>query len=85
MELCTQGTLESLIAASESALPEPVIRKYTHQLVKAVAILHQHSIVHRDIKSKLLYIGLTYQYCHLLIVSYLDYDYLFYFYLNLFF
>ncbi|XP_075215623.1 mitogen-activated protein kinase kinase kinase 4 isoform X2 [Lycorma delicatula] len=51
MELCTQGTLESLVAATESGLPEPLVRRYTNQLVKAVATLHQHSIVHRDIKT----------------------------------
>ncbi|RZF44830.1 hypothetical protein LSTR_LSTR000782 [Laodelphax striatellus] len=51
MELCTEGTLESLVAATESALPEALIRRYTNQLVRAVSVLHQHAIVHRDIKS----------------------------------
>lgn len=51
MELCTQGTLESLVASSEAPLPEPLIRRYSHQLVRAIAVLHQHSIVHRDIKT----------------------------------
>lgn len=52
MELCTEGMLESLVAATESGLPEVLVRRYTHQLVKAVNTLHQHAIVHRDIKSK---------------------------------
>lgn len=51
MELCTEGTLESLIAATESGLPEGLVRRYTSQLLSAISALHSHSIVHRDIKS----------------------------------
>lgn len=51
MELCTEGTLESLVAATEAGLPEALIRRYTVQLVRAVSTLHKHSIVHRDIKT----------------------------------
>lgn len=51
MELCTEGTLESLVAATETGLPEALCRRYTLQLVKAVSTLHKHSIVHRDIKT----------------------------------
>ncbi|XP_073989973.1 mitogen-activated protein kinase kinase kinase 4 isoform X2 [Rhodnius prolixus] len=51
MELCTEGTLESLVAATESGLPEGLVRRYTNQLVSAIATLHHHSIVHRDIKT----------------------------------
>lgn len=53
MELCTEGTLESLVAATEAGLPETLCRRYTLQLVKAITTLHKHSIVHRDIKSML--------------------------------
>ncbi|XP_025161131.1 mitogen-activated protein kinase kinase kinase 4 isoform X1 [Harpegnathos saltator] len=51
MEFCAEGTLESLVVGSGNGLPEPSVRKYTHQLLKAVAALHFHGIVHRDIKT----------------------------------
>ncbi|XP_076227046.1 mitogen-activated protein kinase kinase kinase 4 isoform X3 [Nomia melanderi] len=51
MEFCAEGTLESLIAGSGTGLPESLARKYTHQLLSAVAVLHFHGIVHRDIKT----------------------------------
>ncbi|XP_014469834.1 PREDICTED: mitogen-activated protein kinase kinase kinase 4 isoform X2 [Dinoponera quadriceps] len=51
MEFCAEGTLESLVAGSGNGLPEPLVRKYTHQLLTAVASLHSHGIVHRDIKT----------------------------------
>ncbi|OAD46904.1 Mitogen-activated protein kinase kinase kinase 4, partial [Eufriesea mexicana] len=51
MEFCAEGTLESLVAGSGNGLPESLVRKYTHQLLSAVTVLHSHGIVHRDIKS----------------------------------
>ncbi|XP_029049394.1 mitogen-activated protein kinase kinase kinase 4 [Osmia bicornis bicornis] len=51
MEFCAEGTLESLVAGSGNGLPESLVRKYTHQLLLAVTVLHCHGIVHRDIKS----------------------------------
>ncbi|GAB6026709.1 Mitogen-activated protein kinase kinase kinase 4 [Chamberlinius hualienensis] len=48
MEYCENGTLEH---ALQLALPEPQIRKYTRQLLLAVSVLHEHTIVHRDIKA----------------------------------
>ncbi|KAI4498829.1 hypothetical protein M0802_006004 [Mischocyttarus mexicanus] len=51
MEFCAEGTLESLVAGSGNGLPESLVRKYTHQLLLAVAALHSHGIVHRDIKT----------------------------------
>ncbi|EEZ98383.1 mitogen-activated protein kinase kinase kinase 4 [Tribolium castaneum] len=51
MEFCAEGTLETLVAASENGLPELLVRRYTFQLVSGVAVLHDHGIVHRDIKT----------------------------------
>lgn len=51
MELCAEGTLENLVAATENGLPEGLVRRFTKQLVSGVDILHRHAIVHRDIKS----------------------------------
>ncbi|XP_048506193.1 mitogen-activated protein kinase kinase kinase 4 isoform X2 [Athalia rosae] len=51
MEFCAEGTLESLVAGSGNGLPEPLVRKYTHQLLLAVSVLHYHGVVHRDIKT----------------------------------
>ncbi|XP_057325359.1 mitogen-activated protein kinase kinase kinase 4 [Microplitis mediator] len=51
MEFCAEGTLESLIAASAVGLPEIFVRKYVHQLLSAISVLHFHGIVHRDIKT----------------------------------
>lgn len=52
MELCTEGTLENFIKGNGNfGLSNLFIRKYTHQLVLAVSVLHGHGIVHRDVKS----------------------------------
>lgn len=50
MEYCDEGTLESLATSTETGLPEELVRKYTRQLLEAVHTLHEHGIVHRDIK-----------------------------------
>ena len=50
MEFCPEGTLEHLVSSTESGLPEELIRRFTRQLLEAVAFLHEHGIVHRDIK-----------------------------------
>ena len=50
MEYCPEGTLEHLVSSTESGLPEELIRRFTRQLLEAVAFLHQHGIIHRDIK-----------------------------------
>uniref|UniRef100_A0AAG5CX85 Mitogen-activated protein kinase kinase kinase 4 n=1 Tax=Anopheles atroparvus TaxID=41427 RepID=A0AAG5CX85_ANOAO len=50
MELCPEGTLESLVELN-GGLPEAETRRYTHQLLSAVAELHRNGVVHRDIKT----------------------------------
>ncbi|XP_037945330.1 mitogen-activated protein kinase kinase kinase 4 isoform X2 [Teleopsis dalmanni] len=50
MELCSEGTLESLVELS-GGLPEGLTRRFTAQLLSGVAELHKHGIVHRDIKT----------------------------------
>jgi len=51
MEFCAEGTLENLVAGSGNGLLESLVRKYTRQLLLAIAALHSHRIIHRDIKS----------------------------------
>lgn len=50
MELCSEGTLESLVELT-GGLPEALSRRFTAQLLAGVAELHKHGIVHRDIKT----------------------------------
>ncbi|XP_072929453.1 mitogen-activated protein kinase kinase kinase 4 [Epargyreus clarus] len=50
MELCVEGSLEALVG-TVGALAELTVRRYTKQLLSAVAELHARSIAHRDIKS----------------------------------
>ena len=50
MEYCPGGTLAD---AAKAGLPEEMIRKYTKELLVAVNVLHEHDIVHRDIKGEL--------------------------------
>ncbi|KAJ2947206.1 hypothetical protein O0L34_g16914 [Tuta absoluta] len=50
MELCVEGSLEALLAAS-GALQEQMVRRYTKQLTSAIAELHKQGVAHRDIKS----------------------------------
>ncbi|XP_075976213.1 mitogen-activated protein kinase kinase kinase 4-like [Anticarsia gemmatalis] len=50
MELCTEGSLETLVVKM-GPLPEQTVRVYTFQLLSALRVLHFNSIVHRDIKT----------------------------------
>nr|XP_031535699.1 mitogen-activated protein kinase kinase kinase 4 [Vicugna pacos] len=47
MEYCDEGTLEEV---SRLGLQEHVIRLYSKQIAIAINVLHEHGIVHRDIK-----------------------------------
>jgi serine/threonine protein kinase len=47
MEYCPGGTLAD---AAKAGLPEDMVRKYTKELLVAIIVLHEHQIVHRDIK-----------------------------------
>jgi len=47
MEYCSHGTIEE---AAKQGLPEVVIRRYTKDLLTAIDFLHEHNVVHRDIK-----------------------------------
>ncbi|KAM6956719.1 mitogen-activated protein kinase kinase kinase 4 isoform 2-T2 [Aplochiton taeniatus] len=47
MEYCDEGTLEEV---SRLGLQEHVIRLYSKQITTATNVLHEHGIVHRDIK-----------------------------------
>lgn len=52
MEYCDEGTLEEV---SRLGLQEHVIRLYSKQITTAINVLHEHGIVHRDIKGLRLY------------------------------
>lgn len=49
MEYCDEGTLEEV---SRLGLQEHVIRLYSKQITVAINVLHEHGIVHRDIKGQ---------------------------------
>jgi serine/threonine protein kinase len=53
MEYADGGTLQDKIKASRSsgAISEPLVARYFSQTVLAVHHLHQHRILHRDLKS----------------------------------
>jgi len=47
MEYCSHGTIEEV---AKQGLTEVVIRRYTKDILTAVDCLHEHNVVHRDIK-----------------------------------
>jgi len=47
MEYCSHGTIEE---AARQGLTEDMIRRYTKDILVSIDVLHEHHIVHRDIK-----------------------------------
>ncbi|KAI3379324.1 hypothetical protein SNEBB_003151 [Seison nebaliae] len=59
-ELCNGGELGSVLK-KKTKLPERIVRKFVQLIANALAYLHKHSIVHRDLKLE--NILLTIPYC----------------------
>lgn len=49
MEYCTEGTIEEV---AKQGIPEALMRRYIKEILIAVKELHDHGIVHRDIKGE---------------------------------
>ena len=49
LEYCTGGSIAQMLKQF-GRFPEPLIRMYTRQMTEALAYLHEHGIVHRDVK-----------------------------------
>ncbi|XP_038048070.1 mitogen-activated protein kinase kinase kinase 4-like isoform X1 [Patiria miniata] len=47
MEYCDEGTIAEV---SKAGLPEQMVRRYAQEITVAISFLHEHGIVHRDIK-----------------------------------
>ena len=47
MEYCSHGTIEE---AARQGLSEDMTRRYTRDILIAIDVLHEHHIIHRDIK-----------------------------------
>ncbi|XP_022089854.1 mitogen-activated protein kinase kinase kinase 4-like [Acanthaster planci] len=47
MEYCDEGTIAEV---AKAGLPEQMVRCYTQEITVAISFLHEHGIVHRDIK-----------------------------------
>lgn len=50
MEFCGDKSSLDRISRESSGLPEELVRTYTNSLLKAVDVLHDNKIIHRDIK-----------------------------------
>ncbi len=47
MEYCDEGTIAEV---AKAGLPEEMVRRYAQEITVAISVLHEHGIVHRDIK-----------------------------------
>lgn len=51
LEFCGGGALDSLMYELEKPLTEPQIRFVGHEMCAALAFLHAHHVIHRDLKA----------------------------------
>ena len=51
IEFCEGGALDSIMVDLEKPLTEPMIRYVCHEMCAALAYLHDHKVIHRDIKA----------------------------------
>ncbi|BFY97881.1 hypothetical protein BsWGS_00921 [Bradybaena similaris] len=51
IEFCGGGALDSIMVDLERPLSEPMIRYVAHEMCVALAFLHAHKVIHRDIKA----------------------------------
>ncbi|GFO41039.1 serine/threonine-protein kinase 10 [Plakobranchus ocellatus] len=51
IEFCEGGALDSIMVDLEKPLTEPMIRFVAHEMCEALAYLHDHKVIHRDIKA----------------------------------
>ncbi|XP_059140861.1 serine/threonine-protein kinase 10-like [Physella acuta] len=51
IEYCGGGALDSIMVDLEKPLSEPMIRYVAHEMCVALAFLHEHRVIHRDIKA----------------------------------
>ncbi|GFS00533.1 serine/threonine-protein kinase 10 [Elysia marginata] len=51
IEYCEGGALDSIMVDLEKPLTEPMIRFVAHEMCVALAYLHDHKVIHRDIKA----------------------------------
>jgi STE20-like kinase len=51
IEFCAGGAVDSIMLELEKPLTEPQIRCICHEMCEALDFLHQHFIIHRDLKA----------------------------------
>jgi len=51
IEFCGGGAIDSIMQELEKPLTEPQIRCICHEMCEALDFLHQHFVIHRDLKA----------------------------------
>jgi len=51
IEFCGGGAVDSIMQELEKPLTEPQIRCLCHEMCEAIDFLHQHFVIHRDLKA----------------------------------